>query len=520
MTDRDSPSQHVFIAYASADIAFARRLAADLQKAGISIWIDSRSLRPGDSFVEVAGKALNQTAAVVIVLSKDAMESKWLRYEVSSIKDKRPSLPLVFFLLDDIAVPSDLEGIQAIRVGQDYDAALARAIQSLQTLPVHIQSAPQTPSIPAPAFHVIGRESLVAEILRQFQTPGVVGVLLVGGAGTGKSTLAQLVAHTAQADGVFKNVALVETASSDVAQRQTLHEICRQLNLDLTLETTPTSTILHLESVLRTEPTLIVVDGLDLLSDHEHTLVTRLLGAFVAPDCRSKLLLTSQRHPNWLSTDQDLLKRLPIVEIPPFTQSDLQQYLAHRLGQGWEALWHELNTGHWSVELTPLLLNLVATQWRLAGTIPSSPPDATVSDIVSRTIGLLGSVDKEVLEALSLLRAPASERSISTLIPSRDVRNLPKSLQRLIEFGFVHEADDRRFQVHPSIRDVVLERMNKETNRQGGTLYLTIDPSLMSRDDFVEFLDALNSLYVDIGGSELIIREDEVGLFAGTGVLV
>jgi len=55
---------------------------------------------------------------------------------------------------------------------------------------------------------------------------------------------------------------------------------------------------------------------------------------------------------------------------------------------------------------------------------------------------------------------------------------------------------------------------------QGGMLYVTIDPTLFTKEDFVEFLDSLNTLYVLMGGEELVIREDEVGRFADVGVFV
>ena len=47
MNDSENMTQ-LFISYSRKDIAFTRKLAADLEKAGYSVWWDISDLRGGD----------------------------------------------------------------------------------------------------------------------------------------------------------------------------------------------------------------------------------------------------------------------------------------------------------------------------------------------------------------------------------------------------------------------------------------------------------------------------------------
>lgn len=125
-----------------------------------------------------------------------------------------------------------------------------------------------------------------------------------------------------------------------------------------------------------------------------------------------------------------------------------------------------------------------------------------------------------MLEALADIDGPATVRIISTLVgvPGPE---LAASLKELLSKGFITKTDDRFFFAHAAIRDAVrakLESRQKPTTV--GTLYVTIDSSLMAKEDFVELLEVLNAIYVNLGGDELVIREDEIGRFAHAGVLV
>jgi hypothetical protein len=74
----------IFVSYASEDRRAAFRLADDLAKAGLEVWIDRR-LKPGDNFREVIEGNIRLCSAFVGVISRntqdDSGEGRWFRKE-------------------------------------------------------------------------------------------------------------------------------------------------------------------------------------------------------------------------------------------------------------------------------------------------------------------------------------------------------------------------------------------------------------------------------------------------------
>ncbi len=82
MVARADPKRRpVFISHASGDRAFAKDVASELAKAGLSPWF-SDDLRPGDNVLLEMGRALESSDALVVLLSPEAAQSPNLTYEV------------------------------------------------------------------------------------------------------------------------------------------------------------------------------------------------------------------------------------------------------------------------------------------------------------------------------------------------------------------------------------------------------------------------------------------------------
>jgi hypothetical protein len=73
-----------FISYSHSDRDFASRLAIDLTRAGINVWYDQWEILPGDSIIDKITAALQQNDYLLIVLSPQAVESRWVMREVNS----------------------------------------------------------------------------------------------------------------------------------------------------------------------------------------------------------------------------------------------------------------------------------------------------------------------------------------------------------------------------------------------------------------------------------------------------
>lgn len=59
----------VFLSHSHADRPIARRLAADLRRAGHAVWIDEAEINIGDSLIEKIREGLDQVDFVAAIIS-------------------------------------------------------------------------------------------------------------------------------------------------------------------------------------------------------------------------------------------------------------------------------------------------------------------------------------------------------------------------------------------------------------------------------------------------------------------
>ena len=72
----------LFISHSSHDDAFVRDLREALADQGQDGWIDSRELRGGDPLESEIQKAIEEASAYAVVISTDALQSKWVGKEL------------------------------------------------------------------------------------------------------------------------------------------------------------------------------------------------------------------------------------------------------------------------------------------------------------------------------------------------------------------------------------------------------------------------------------------------------
>lgn len=103
----------IFLSHNHADKPFVRRLAQDLQTAGVRVWIDEAEIMIGDSLIEKIRQGIDEMEYVGVVLSQNSVESRWVQEELDiamnqQIEGRRVKvLPL---LLDDCELPGFLQG--------------------------------------------------------------------------------------------------------------------------------------------------------------------------------------------------------------------------------------------------------------------------------------------------------------------------------------------------------------------------------------------------------------------------
>lgn len=103
----------IFLSHSHTDKLFARRLAADLRKAGHAVWIDEAEINIGDSLIEKISEGLDQVDFVAAIITAASVTSKWVTRELDiasnrEIEENRVVvLPL---LLESVVLPGFLKG--------------------------------------------------------------------------------------------------------------------------------------------------------------------------------------------------------------------------------------------------------------------------------------------------------------------------------------------------------------------------------------------------------------------------
>ena len=131
------PAPTAFISHTSSDKdrfvrAFAERLRAD----GIDAWYDEWELRPADSLVDrIFEEGLANADVFLIVLSVDALNSRWVREELNTAVVRRieAGCKLVPLVLDGVEVPEAIKATvwQPISDVTSYDDEYERILAAI-----------------------------------------------------------------------------------------------------------------------------------------------------------------------------------------------------------------------------------------------------------------------------------------------------------------------------------------------------------------------------------------------------
>jgi len=109
-------SVRVFISHAATDGARAKRIGRILKEAGIEYWLSSEHLAHGHDWYNAIGKALQRCNWLVIVATRAAVKSTWVRSEVTyALLERRYSNRVVPLLFEDCRLPKLAWSLRAIQ---------------------------------------------------------------------------------------------------------------------------------------------------------------------------------------------------------------------------------------------------------------------------------------------------------------------------------------------------------------------------------------------------------------------
>src|SRR5690242_14806603 len=117
----------VFLSYDRDDGAAAKVIANALERAGHSVWWDLH-VRGGAQFSKVIEEALKAADAVVVLWSKNSIESNWVRDEAAAGRDSGRLVPTT---IDGTEPPLGFRQYQTIPLTDWKRGAKGRGIESL-----------------------------------------------------------------------------------------------------------------------------------------------------------------------------------------------------------------------------------------------------------------------------------------------------------------------------------------------------------------------------------------------------
>ena len=139
----------VFLSYAHEDSEFARRLEADLERSGLSVWSDKSDIQPGENWVRVISEAIENASNFLIVVPRTRQDESYgwgsteIALAVSSVAkhNEKRLIPIVRDPRSEL--PSFLRRYQFADLSTEsaYEKAIPRLIDQLskkprETLPI------------------------------------------------------------------------------------------------------------------------------------------------------------------------------------------------------------------------------------------------------------------------------------------------------------------------------------------------------------------------------------------------
>jgi hypothetical protein len=136
MAESKADQPKLFLSYSSADRAVAHRIASTLESGGIRVWVDSFELNIGDSLIEKLQSVVASTDYLLVLLSPSAVQSKWVRMELSAARDlQMKGVTLLPAIVQDCVIPPPFAQLQSIDLRVNFDLGLEKLIQQIKAIP-------------------------------------------------------------------------------------------------------------------------------------------------------------------------------------------------------------------------------------------------------------------------------------------------------------------------------------------------------------------------------------------------
>ena len=139
----------VFLSHSSSDRPLAKRIAADLEAAGIVVWLDEWAIRVGEPISARIEDGLERSDFVVVLLSERSVASRWVEREWQAKFHEEVTTRRII-VLPVLAEPCDIPVLlrdkRHVDLAGDYDVAIADLVRSIHSYAYEVPERTRTPS--------------------------------------------------------------------------------------------------------------------------------------------------------------------------------------------------------------------------------------------------------------------------------------------------------------------------------------------------------------------------------------
>jgi hypothetical protein len=119
----------VFLSYTNQDREFAYRLADDLRKRGVKVWLADEQIKVGDKWVDAIRDGILSSQWIIILISKNLPKSDYVsnELELALAEERNRERPFILpILIEDTEIPIQLQDRQFADFRENYDLGLEK----------------------------------------------------------------------------------------------------------------------------------------------------------------------------------------------------------------------------------------------------------------------------------------------------------------------------------------------------------------------------------------------------------
>lgn len=124
----------IFLSYSSKDRAFVEDLAKKLLGEGFSVWYDGWEIHIGDSIIHKINEGISSSDFLLIVLSRNSVNSKWVREELNAATIENINsrgIIILPVLLEECQIPPLLSDKRYANFSKDPSSAYRELVKAI-----------------------------------------------------------------------------------------------------------------------------------------------------------------------------------------------------------------------------------------------------------------------------------------------------------------------------------------------------------------------------------------------------